>query len=103
MDINCQVQKESFPTEFLALQDGRWPFRSSQLTSLRPFFDHDDRMIRLQRRTHLSTEEAVDVRILPANQNIKIIVLDTHHRLLHAGNNHTLTEQILILQERRAV
>jgi len=52
----------------------------------------------------LSTEEPVDVKILPANQYvIKIIVLDTHHRRLHARINHTLTEQIWILQERRDV
>lgn len=87
------MQEESFPTEFPALQNGRRPFRSLQLTSLRPYFDYDDRMIRLQRRTHLSKEEAVDVKILLANQYvIKLIVLDTHHRLLHAGISHTVTE-----------
>jgi len=42
MDIIRQVQRESFPTEFLALQDGQRPLRSSQLTGLRPYFDQRD-------------------------------------------------------------
>ena len=101
------AQEDSFPVETLALQSGHHLLRESKLLCLRPYYDQNDKVIRLRRRTELSAEGGEDPVVLPQKHQItNLIIRDTHRRLHHAGTSHTLVEVrrfAWIMRGRRAV
>ena len=90
-----QIQMEAFKKDYEALSKGESIKHKSAIRSLNPVWDPRDRLIRVTG----CVEASYDQRqinppiLLPANDPIvKLIILATHERLLHAGVRSTLAE-----------
>lgn len=89
-----QVQVHEFKSEILALNNGKMISRKSSIQSLDPFMDKTDGLLRVGGRIRNAQVE-YNIKfpiILPKKHHLtKLIILDYHHRNLHAGVQVLLT------------
>ncbi|XP_064482989.1 uncharacterized protein LOC135395831 [Ornithodoros turicata] len=89
-----RTQQEAFPSEISCLSSGKTISLTSCVRDLRPFLD-DFGTIRVGGRLHQlpDCEQVKHPVLLPAKHRFTdLVVVDAHHRVLHAGVQHTLSQ-----------
>ncbi|XP_011858860.1 PREDICTED: uncharacterized protein LOC105556384 [Vollenhovia emeryi] len=101
------IQAEIFPCEISSLGKAAPIKKTSSLLSLNPYLD-DNQMIRLggRLRNATLTDDIRNPIVLKDHPLVRIIIMDTHRRSLHAGSQLTLArlrEKFWILRARSLV
>ncbi|XP_064463564.1 uncharacterized protein LOC135374554 [Ornithodoros turicata] len=102
-----RTQQEAFPSEISCLSNGKKLSPASSVRDLRPFLD-DFGIMRVGGRLHQlpDCEQVKHPVLLPAKHRFTdLVVVDAHHRVLHAGVQDTLSQvrsKFWILRGRQA-